>query len=238
MNDHQKIIGAIQKKVEPLKYVHAFWLEGSVTQGHEDKYSDLDVWLEVDPDKMNETYSQVKSALSEIGPVDTDFEMMKDNDQRHIIYHIEGMSEFLTIDVNTQPFPGKSGFDEGVDIIKVIFNKDVELKFYPPKNKPFNEAASKQRILELYRVQRPNVLKNIRRNKPLEAKKYYDSILEITIRFFRRRDKLDAKLSYDFKHVYRDLPKDIALKLEYFALVTREDLERKLDELGEWLKEL
>jgi hypothetical protein len=166
-----------------------------------------------------------------------EYEVPKANNQRHIIYHIEGTSEFMTIDVNVQPFPGTNGFDEGVDVIDVVFNNDAEFKFYKPKNKPFNEAASKERLLDYYRAMRPNVLKNIRRNKPLEAKIYYDNIVEVAIKYLRRKNKLDAKLDYNHKHLHRDLP-DYTEKFEYFAFVQPKELEPKLDELGVWLKEL
>ena len=238
MNDQEKIIKVIKDALEPQKFVHAFWLEGSTVQGHGDEYSDLDVWLEVNIDKIDETYRQVKKALNSIGPIDLEYEVKKDNDQRHIIYHIKDTSEFLTIDVNVQPFPSNSSFDEGIDVIKIIFNKNVEFKFYKPKSEPFNEEVSKKRILDYFRSIKPNVLKNVRRNKPLEAKIYYDYILDIVIKFLRRKYKLDAKMDYGKKHIYRDLPKDIVEKIDYFTFVQPGSIENKLDELGEWIKTL
>jgi len=231
------ILKTIREAAESQVFVHALWVEGSVAQGESDEYSDLDVWLEVDPDKVDETYKVVKNALATIGPINLEYEVHKDNDQRHIIYHIEGTSEFLTIDVNVQPFPGTSGFDEGVDIINIIFNKDAKFKFYKSEPKVFNEKASKQRMLDYYRAMRPNVLKNIRRNKPIEAKIYYDNIVEMAIKYLRRKNQLDAKLSYNHKHLHRDLP-DQAQKFEYFIFVQPGELEAKLGELAEWLKNL
>lgn len=232
-----KILETIRAATEKQVFVHALWVEGSVAQDKSDEYSDLDIWLEVDPDKVGETYKIVKIALETIGPIDLEYEVHKSNDQHHIIYHIEGTSKFLTIDVNIQPFPGKSGFDEGVDVIDIVFNKDAVFEFHKPHNKPFDEAASKERLLDYYRAMRPNVLKNIRRQKSLEAKIYYDNLLEFVIKYLRRKNSLDAKLGYNYKHIYRDLPED-ATKFQYFAFVESADLESKLDELGEWLKEL
>ncbi len=238
MDKCTEIISKLQDSLKDLDYVHAMWLEGSVAQGFGDEYSDIDVWFEVDPDKIDKTYELIKTSLEQIGPIDLEYEVFKDNDQRHIIYHIEGTTEFLTIDVNVQPFPGKSGFDKGIDIIDVVFNKDAELKFYDSKAADFDEAKSKERILHYYKAMRPLVIKNIRRGKPIEAKIYYDHIIGMAVKFLRRKSGLDAKLEYGNKHIYRDLDEKHIMDIEGFIFVMPEELESKLDEMDDWLKEL
>lgn len=238
MDPHKEIISKLQKYLKTLDYVHAMWLEGSVAQGYGDEYSDIDVWVEVDPDKIDQAYQIIESSLSEIGPIDLRYEVKKPNDQRHIIYHIEGTSDFLTIDANVQPHPWKNNFTKGIDDISILFNKDVVFNYVDSTNQEFNEAASKQRIMNYYKAMLPNVLKNVRRNKPLEAKIYYDNILEMILKYLRRKNKLDVKLDFGYKHTSRDFSKSVVEKLEYFMFVRPDEIETRLDELGAWLKTL
>jgi hypothetical protein len=64
MDDRQKIIKLLQDRLQPLGYVHALWLEGSIPQGHADEYSDIDIWIGVDDDKVFTIFGDKVSAIS------------------------------------------------------------------------------------------------------------------------------------------------------------------------------
>lgn len=238
MDRRAEIISKLKNSLKDLDYVHAMWLEGSVAQGHGDEYSDIDAWFQVKPDKIEKAYHKIELVLSDIGPIDLRYEVKKPNNQRHIIYHIEGTSEFLTIDANIQPHPWENNLVNDINEVVILFNKDAKFNYIDRKENGFIEATSKKRMLEYVRAMRPNVLKNIRRNKPLEAKIYYDNIIEMAIKYLRRKDNLDAKMDFGYKHISRDFPKQIVNKLEYFAFVGSDEIEPRLNELETWLENL
>ncbi len=239
MSDQEKIIQNIKGVLEPNKLVYAFWVEGSTAQGHGDEYSDLDIRLEVEADKIEGVYNQIEKSLAKLGMIDLKYEFKTGNQQRKIVYHIEKMSEFLTIDINIQPYPWNTELTKGVDEAKIIFDKNGIVKFVERSDpKPKNIELAKEQSLSFYLAMRPNVLKNIHRNKPLEAQKYYRNIIEYVIKYLRIKYEMPEKIDFDFKHIYRDFPKDIVKKIDYFTFIMPSELESKLDDLGDWIKVL
>lgn len=239
MSDLQtKIVKVLEKKLQSKKFIHAMWLEGSIAQLKSDEYSDIDLWLEVDQPAIDKTFNLVKKSLGTIGPIDLEYEIHKNNDQKHIIYHIAGTSEFLTVDVNIQPYPWENILTIGIDEIKVIFNKDVNFKHTKKNIKTFNEDKSKIRIMNYYKAMKPNIMKNLLRNKPLEAMIYYENIIEMGIKYLRLKKNLCNKTDFNFKHVYSDLSKQQTKKIEELRFVKPVEIEKNLPNLEKWLENL
>lgn len=238
MSDSQRIIDALSHQLESNDQVHALWLEGSAARGQADEYSDLDFWLLVDDTYLDGVQAEVRSALEQIGTLDLNYQMNVSGERGHVVYHIAGMSEFLTIDINVRKISLGTEVTAQLDDIRVIFDKSKLIKLIQPAQGSFDEAEAKTRLLDFYRVQRPNVLKNLRREKPLEAIVYYQSLLEYIVKYYRLKSGLVAKKDFRFKHLYHDLAPEITAKIEYFYFISADDLESRLDELGDWIKEL
>jgi predicted nucleotidyltransferase len=236
MDDRQRIIDKFKEKLEPLTYVQALWLEGSGPQGYADDYSDIDLWISVEDEKFTFIYSDVDGLLNELGVVDLRYVMKTNQELGHVVYHLKNMSEFLTVDVNAQKKSREVTLSEATDKVDIIFDKSSIIKFHPER--VVFDKPSKDRLLDYFKVQHPNVLKNIKRNKPLEAFHYYDAIIEEVIRYFRLQAWDAEKANYWRKHIYRDLKYETTKKLEYFTFIKVEELEAKLEELGGWIKSI
>jgi hypothetical protein len=236
VDDRQKIIEAFENALKPLTYVHALWLEGSIPQGYADKYSDLDIWISVDDKNFKSIYDDIDKILSSIGKTDLRYVMKHNDELGHIIYHLAGMSEFLTIDVNVQKINRKVSLIEGIDEVNIIFDKNNIVK--SRSERPIFEKPSPQRLQDYFQAMHPNVIKNIKRGRPLEAYHYYDGIIEEIIKYFRLQAWHAEKANYWRKHVYRDLKADIVKKLEYFTFIKPEEIGAKLKELGKWINSL
>ena len=102
MGDKQKIIETLKNHLINRDDVHAFWVEGSIPQGFADEYSDIDLWLSVDDSKIFTIFDEIEPILGEIAPIDFRYVVKKRGDLGQNIYHLSGLSEFLTIDINTQ----------------------------------------------------------------------------------------------------------------------------------------
>lgn len=238
MDNRTKIIEHLQKRLEERADVHALWLEGSIAQAQADEYSDIDVWLRVDDDKIFTIYDDIESILAEIAPIDFRYQMKNTGELGHIAYHLEGMNEFLTIDINTQGISREVKLVEGVDDAQVIFDKKqvVDFRIYPPRDDNLDEM--RRRLNDYYALIRLSVIKSINRNKSLEALYYYHLILRYATKFLRIKYGWREKTDYDLKHVYRDLPEAETKQLETLYSVTPKEVEAILPDLEKWIRSL
>lgn len=51
MDIQKRLIDHLHISLEARKDIYAFWIEGSVAQGHADEFSDIDLWLSTDDQK-------------------------------------------------------------------------------------------------------------------------------------------------------------------------------------------
>lgn len=99
----QKIIDTIKATLIDLEYVYAAWLEGSDGLNRVDEYSDIDICVDVDDDKVQEVFGIVEGKLNEISRIDFIHEVDCGNPkiiQKY--YRLENTSEYLIIDFAVQ----------------------------------------------------------------------------------------------------------------------------------------
>ena len=126
MNNREKITELLKEHLQARDDVYAFWVEGSAPQGYADEFSDIDLWLSVDDDKIFMVYDDIEQILSEIAPIDFRYVVKNKGELGQNVYHLEGMSEFLTVDVNTQGVSRDVYLVKGIDDAEVIFDVVVE----------------------------------------------------------------------------------------------------------------
>lgn len=238
MNDVNSIVEVLKIKLQPLEYVHALWIEGSRAQGHGDEYSDIDVWLGVDDNRVFTIFPEVEAALQELADIDFHYVVKKEGELGQNVYHLKGMSEFLTIDINTQSLSRQVPLVKGIDDAEIIFDKKGVVQFKERDALTADIEAKRQKLRAFYQQMRPSLRKNILRQKPLEALYYYHMILGYAVRFLRLKYGVPEKADFGLKHIYRDVPKEDVEKLEYFYSVKPSEVEGKLEELRSWIESL
>lgn len=234
----EKIIEHIRSKLEPRGDVYAFWVEGSGPQGYGDEFSDIDLWLSVDDEKKFSIYDDIEQILKEIAPIDFRYVVKKSGDLGQNVYHLQGMSEFFTIDINTQGISRDVYLVRGIDDAQIIFDKQNVVKFKEREAPSYSIDAKRDKLRGFYEQMRPNVLKNIRRGKKLEALYYYHLILRHATKFLRIKYGWHEKTDFDLKHIYRDIPKEEIERLEQFYDIRASDIEEALPDIEEWINNL
>lgn len=237
------IINAIWDGLRIRRYIHAAWLEGSDAHGVNDEYSDIDLWIDVDDGRESEALDLLKSTLTSFGPLDLDFEPQHPHPQiRQAYYHISGTSEFIIIDVCVQSHSREIYFQKGfVDQkIYVLFDGFSTLKFKDPDWTAF-EHENQLRCKEIISSLPLGVLrtrKEIQRKNYLEALSYYQhEILEPLVELLRLKYQ-PTKHDFKLKHITRDLPKNVLIKLEYlFSISSIEDISEKYPEAETMIRE-
>ena len=241
MENRDKIAKYLQNKLESRDDIYAFWIEGSLPQGHADEFSDIDLWLSVDDDKIFTIYSDIEQILAEIAPIDFRYVVKNKGELGHNVYHLQGMSNFLTIDVNTQGIsrdPHDTVLVRGIDDAEIIFDKRNIIKFKDREPVNIDIEAKRKKLQGFYTQMHPSLLKNVRRGKNLEALYYYHIILRYATKFLRLKHGWHEKTDFDLKHIYRDIPESEVKNLERFYEVPTSEIENILPELEVWIKDL
>lgn len=241
MNDNTKIVEHLRGELEARNDIYAFWIEGSAPQGYADEFSDIDLWLSTDDDRIFTIYVDIEAILSEIAPIDFKYVVKTKGALGQNVYHLQGMSDFLTIDVNTQSInrdPNESYLVKGIDDATIIFDKCGVVRFKEREPANIDIEAKRKKLQGFYKQMRPSLLKNVRRGKSLEALYYYHLILRYATRFLRLKYGWHEKADFDLKHVYRDIPETEVESLERFYDVRANEIEGVLPELKEWIVSL
>jgi hypothetical protein len=69
------ILDVLVQTLEPLNYVHALWEGGAATFNRIDRWSDLNVHVVVDDDRVAEVFSVAKQGLGALSPIELNYEV-------------------------------------------------------------------------------------------------------------------------------------------------------------------
>lgn len=238
MENGDKIVKFLQNRLEPRDDIYAFWIEGSGPQGHADEFSDIDLWVSTDDDKIFTIYDDIEQILAEIAPIDFRYVVKNKGELGQNVYHLQGISEFLTIDVNTQGMSRDVYLVKGIDDAEIIFDKQNVVKFKEREPANVDIEPKRKKLQGFYEQMRPSLLKNVRRGKSLEALYYYHLVLRYATKFLRLKYGWHEKTDFDLKHIYRDIPENEAKNLERFYDVRAGEIETTLPELEAWVRSL
>jgi hypothetical protein len=69
----QEIIDTLARSLGDVPFIRAAWLGGSDASGRTDQWSDIDIQLVAEDDRIEETYDRVHSALETLSPIELSF---------------------------------------------------------------------------------------------------------------------------------------------------------------------
>lgn len=246
MHEKNNIIRKLTERLEPLDYVYALWLEGADANGTADEYSDIDIWIDVADDNEAEAIAAIENALCELAEMDYKYVMNHNHPHiRQRVYHLQGTSEYLMIDVcwqlHSRPRNSYHFYENDVvEAVKVIFDKDNIIRYQPYDQSVF--ASSHAALLEemKYRyTQHVRVIKYVRRERYPEAFAYYQRYVLAPLVYLLRIRYTPAYTDYGFVHISKHVPKEQADRLTYFAKVSSLiEIEHKANEATRWFDEL
>lgn len=238
MENRDKIVDHLHAALQARDDIYAFWIEGSMPQGYADEFSDIDLWVSTDDDKIFTIYEDIEQILSEVASIDFRYVVKNKGELGQNVYHLEGMSEFLTIDINTQGVSRDAYLVKGIDDAEVVFDKRNIIKFKERESENIDMEAKRKKLQGFYAQMHPSLLKNVRRGKNLEALYYYHIILRYATKFLRLKYGWHEKTDFDLKNIYRDIPESEVKNLERFYDVRGSEIENIIPELEAWVNGL
>jgi len=237
----ESIVQVMTEALEPLSYVHAFWEAGATAFNRIDEWSDIDLYIVVDDDKVPTTFQVVEQALTRLSPIQLTHEVTwpPASGVSQKFYRLDKVSEFLLVDiaVMTLGAPDKFLVREIHGDAVFLFNKQDSVQIPPLDSEAFIRGLleRRRRLRERVELFGPFVQKEILRGNKLEALEFYRAlVIQSLVEALRMRY---GPMHYDFRmrYVYRELPPDVVRRLETLAFVKDlEDLAAKYLEARAW----
>lgn len=215
----EKIIASLKQELNEHTFIHAAWLEGADAHDRVDKYSDIDLWIDVDDERIDQSFEVLENCLYQFGELDLKIKQNHDDGvifQRY--YHIKNTSLFLLIDVCVQKHSRKMSFKAEHTDEKplILFDKNHVIQFEHRNQSEFDKTLKDRvkEIEELFLVHLPKVQKHINRNHYLGSiDAYISSVLEPMIELMRIYYD-PTKKDFGLKHIEGDLPSEEVKNLE------------------------
>ncbi|MBN2081560.1 hypothetical protein JW859_05050 [bacterium] len=241
----EQIIECVRRAVEPLEFVYAYVLGGSEAFGNADEYSDIDAQLNVDSEHVEETFTIVEEALTQLSPISRRMIVPEPAWHGHSqrFYNLQDASEYHQVDLFLKHEGREPHFDEiehhGHPV--VIFDKTGTIKPRHMDPEALREKlaarwpAVRQRI-EMFGYM---VQKELNRGNPLAALHFYHGFVLNPLVEALRIKYSPFRHDWGVRYAHYDLPAEVNARLnKLYFLADRADLERKYREARAWFAEL
>src|SRR5438309_5669227 len=100
--NRDEILSTLQNACEPLDWVHAMWQGGAAAFNRVDEWSDIDLQLNVDDDRIEDAFELVEKTLATLSPVDLKYRIPEPtwHGFSQMFYRLRDASKYLLIDLS------------------------------------------------------------------------------------------------------------------------------------------
>jgi predicted nucleotidyltransferase len=240
-----RLLSALEETLRPLDYVHAMWEAGAIAFGRVDEWSDIDLQIVSDDDRVEDTFAAVESALRELSPIDATFRFPEPVWHGHsqAFYRLRDASPYLLLDLVVMKLSNENRF--------LVFEIHGRPFVYFDKSdivvpEPFDAQAMSEKIRDRIEGMRARfdmfqvmVTKEVERGNAIEAAAYYQATtLRPLVEMLRI---LHGPVRHDFhtRYIYDEFPEAVLRRLDplFFPRDLR-DLESKREAAQAWFHEL
>jgi predicted nucleotidyltransferase len=241
----ETIIRTIVDFMKQLEYVHALYEGGAIAFNRIDKWSDIDLYIVVDDEKINETFDAVEIALKSLAPIKHKYNVPKLPwpSVSQAFYRLEQTSEYLLIDLAVIKLSSPEKFLEPHIHGEVVFhfNKSDEIKVPIINKEELNENLKHilAQLRDRFAIFNINVQKEINRGNYLEALILYNNITFGSVVNALRMKYNPFHHDFKTRYVQYELPERITRELQRLYFVRDiTDLVKKYQEGTRWFYEL
>jgi hypothetical protein len=240
-----KIAQTLIEALKPLDYTQALWEGGAIAFNRVDEWSDIDLYLLVDDDRVDRAFLAVEEALKSLSPIKQKYDVPQTPwpGVSQAFYKLENASEYLLIDLAVLKLSSTERFLEpeihGYAVFH--FNKNDKVKLPRLDKDAFIKKlhARLERLKARFEMFNNFVQKEINRGNTIEAMDaYYVITLSTLVEALRMKH---SPIHYDFKtrYIHYELPPQVTEKLQELYFVRDEkDLQEKYDKASKWFRKL
>ena len=237
----KQIIEALVEALKPLDYVHAFYEGGAVAFDRVDEWSDLDLYLVVDDEKVNETFVAVEKTLSSLSPIKQKIDLPQTAwpSVSQAFYRLKDVNEYLIIDLCVLKLSSSEKFLEPEIHGNVVFyfNRSGKVKHFPLDRDAFFRKLNERmgRLQARFDMFNNFVQKEINRGHHLEAIDLYHGLTLATLVEALRIKHNPIHYNFKMEYLHYELPSETIKKLEHLYFVKDEKvLQKKYREAIKW----
>lgn len=239
------ILNRLSSSLEPLEYVRALWEGGAIGYGRLDEWSDVDLYLLVDDDRVADAFAAIEGALGSLSPIAVKYDVgpTPHPGVHQAFYRLERTSEFLVLDVAvvTMGAPDKFLEEETHGAPHFLFRKGTDVPV-PVLDRGALRAKAAKRV-ERLRLRmdmfQAFVQKEMNRGHAIEAVDAYRAVVLGSLTELLRIRYNPVHHEFQTRYLYSELPPDVAERLEGLYFVRdMEDLARKYASARQWFDEL
>lgn len=239
------IIQTLVEALEPLHYTHAFWEGGGAAFERIDEWSDIDLYLIVDDEKVDETFHVVEEALRSLSSIEQKYEVLHPPPLAlyQAFYKLESASEYLLIDLAILTPNSPDKFLEPEIHGNAIFYFNKSDKIQPP---PLDKDALVTKLQTRWERSKTRfsmfnsfVQKEINRGNNLEALDFYRAYTFAPLIEALRIKHNPFHHNFRTHHIHYELPPETIKKLERLCFIKdAKDLQEKYIEATHWFHEI
>lgn len=241
----EEILNSIVEGLKPLDYVYAMWQCGSAAFGRVDEWSDIDVVVDVEDDKVKEVFEITDRALENLAPFERVYEspQLMSPGAYQKVYKLKGTSEFLVIEIcavkhsSTEKFLQREIHGE----VFVHFDKKKVTDYNPINKVEFAQklGARVDQIENLFNIYQFLIEKELNRHNYIEAMSFFQGFtVSLLLEALRIRYK-PFRYGFRTRYVYYDLPRDVVERLHGFYFIKDgKELREKHREAIKWFDEI
>ncbi|HIJ17633.1 MAG TPA: hypothetical protein HA364_07665 [Thermoplasmata archaeon] len=239
------VLDSMSRTLMPLGYVHALWEGGAISHGRLDEWSDIDLYVLVDDDKVREAFDAIEGTLTSLSPIAIKYDIGQTPypGVHQAFYRLERTSKFLVLDIAvvTQSAPDKFLEEKTHGKQMFLFRKSMDL--HPPvldvgdlRDKVRKRISRLRLRMDLFHV---FVQKELNRGHLIEAVDAYTVIVLGSLTELLRIRYNPVHHEFKTRYLYSELPLDVIKKLEGLYLIKdSEDLELKYVSARQWFDDV
>ncbi len=244
MLTRETLLTTLENALKPLPYVHAMWEGGAASFDRVDEWSDIDLQVIADDERIADVFAVVEAALHMLSPIDLRYEFPQPTWHGHhqTFYRLQDASPFLLLDFVVMQLSNENRFLQpeihGEAIIH--FDKTDLLKTMPLDIDAHLSAIQGRidtlRVLfEMFQVL---TLKEIHRHNAIEALAFYQSWTLRPLVEVLRIQHDPTRYNFHTRYIHYNLPPDVVQRLEpLFFIANVQDLETKFAQASDWFRE-
>lgn len=239
-----EVVAAIAAALKPLDYVYAMWEGGAIAFDRLDEWSDIDICVSAEDDRIESVFPMVEEALESIAPIELKHEVTgpKLGEYVQAFYRLEGGGPYMLVDfaVFKHSAEDKLLQPEIHGNCRFHFNKKGAVAVPPLDAEAFlaRLKASLERLASRYEMFRAFGEKEIQRGNHIAALDFYHRFILAALIQALYMKHHPAHYDFGRRYVYYDLPADVVEGLERLHFVEDpEDLAAKYQEACQWFEE-
>jgi predicted nucleotidyltransferase len=241
----EEIVRTIVTALEPLDYVYALWEGGAVAFDRVDEWSDIDICVDADDERVTDTFPAVERALESLAPIEHKYEVPEPALGEYVqaFYRLKGTSRFMLIDFAVFKHSAEDKLLEPEIHGNSLFHFNKDNALTPPaidREKLSGKLRDRVRQIRA-RLETFGcfIEKEMNRHNDIEVLDLYQRfILGSLVEILRIKHK---PVRYDFKtrYVHYDLPPDVVERLkDLYFVKDANDIKGKSDIAVKWLHEV